>query len=248
MVSARTPLSPAFVAERGAVLAPLLRLHAPLTRLPLVPELRVFAAVDELPLWLALDARGLGKSAPFFAVAWPGAQALARAIFDGVVDVRGRVVIDLGCGSGLAAVAAKACGAARVIATDVDEDALVCAALVAADNGVDVEVALADAVDGDVCADVDVVLAGDVVYNQAVGAAFARALAALAQQQKTVLVADSGRPFFDPGPLTLISERDVDVPVAVEGKGARRVRLYCTQQPTGSGRGGGGGGAPGKST
>ena len=43
---------------------------------------------------------------------------------------------------------------------------------------------------------------------------------------RTVLLADSGRPFFDPAGLTEKLRFDVDVPLVVEGVSARTVRVF----------------------
>ena len=217
------------------VLAALLARHAPLRPVPLVPSLRAFFADDELPLWQALEeAVGARVSAPFFAVAWPGAQALARAIHDGAgnggVDVVGRRVVDLGCGSGLAAVAAAVAGAARVVAVDNDVLALGATRLLARAHDVSVVTRCGDVTDADFVAgiadDADVILAGDVVYNAVVGEALAAAVRRWRAAGRTVIVADSGRPFFDAGDLVEFAAFDVEVPRAVEGVERRRVRLY----------------------
>lgn len=203
--------------------------HAPLRRTPLCPELLAFAADDELPLWVGLEAAvGHQVDAPFFAVAWPGAQAVARAVLDGVVDVRDRVVVDLGCGSGLAAVAAKQRGAARVIAVDIDPFAVATAQLLAEAHGVDVEAIegslLDDAIE-DTVARADVVLAADLVYNQSLGAALATRAKAWSSTKQLVL-ADSGRPFFDPAGLRAVASWVVAVPRFVEGTSERTVVIY----------------------
>ncbi|MDP2340661.1 MAG: methyltransferase domain-containing protein [Deltaproteobacteria bacterium] len=204
----------------------LLLRHAPLRPTALVPALRAFHADDELPLWLALEeACGAQLSAPFFAVAWPGAQALARALSDGVVDVRGRRVCDLGCGSGLAAIAAARQGA-DVVAVDVDPLALGCARLLAREHGVSVETRIGDATDPNAVDNADVVVAGDVVYNRNTGLAFAACVRAWKSEGRTVVLADSGRPFFDPAGLPERLRFDVDVPRAVEGVSTRIVRLF----------------------
>ncbi len=213
----------------AALLAPLLTAHAPLRPTPLCPELRAFAADDELPLWMALEAAvGHRVDAPFFAVAWPGAQAVARALLDGVVDVRGRVVVDLGCGSGLAAVAAKQCGASQVIAIDVDPFAVATTQLLAAAHDVDVEAvegSLLDDTIEDIVACADVVLAADLVYNQVLGAALATRTKAWSSTKQLVL-ADSGRPFFDPAGLRAVASWVVPVPRFVEGRSERTVVIY----------------------
>ncbi len=223
------------MAESGstltALLAPLLAAHAPLQPTPLCPELQAFSADDELPLWMALEAAvGHQVDAPFFAVAWPGAQAVARAVLDGVVDVRGRVVVDLGCGSGLAAVAAKRCGAAHVIAVDIDPFAVATTQLLAAAHHVEVEAVagslLDDSIEG-IVARADVVLAADLVYNQSLGAALAQRTKAWSSTKQLVL-ADSGRPFFDAAGLRAVASWVVPVPRFVEGKSERTVVIYRT--------------------
>jgi len=210
----------------------LLARHAPSRPTPLVPSLRAPAAVDELPLWQAAEAAFGGPlPAPFWAVAWPGAQALARGVEDGVVAVVGRVVFDVGCGSGLAGVAAARAGAARVVVVDVDPLAVQVALLVAADHGVVVHGVVADPITGDDDLIVgpggaDVVLAGDVVYNVDVGAALVQRARAWRAAGKDVVLADSGRPFFDADGAAVLARHDVPVPFAVEGVASRSVTLY----------------------
>jgi predicted nicotinamide N-methyase len=208
----------------------LLERHAPLTAVPLVPTLRAFRAADELPLWEALEAAcGHRLDAPFFAVPWPGAQAVAHAFETGLVDVAGRRALEVGCGSGLASVAAARAGA-TVIATDIDALALQVTRLLARAHDVAVAVAVLDLLDGGAIerslVDVDVVIAADVVYNRALGAAMKQLLERCRQRDIDVVVADSGRPFFDASGLRALAMHEVPVPVGVEGTGTRRVTVY----------------------
>jgi predicted nicotinamide N-methyase len=221
---------PSAVAESlRALLAPLLAAHAPLRPTPLCPELLAFAADDELPLWLALEAAvGHHVDAPFFAVAWPGAQAVARAVLDGLVDVRDRVVVDLGCGSGLASVAAKRCGASHVIAVDIDPFAVATAGVLAQAHDLEIEAVEGSLLDDSIEAIVaraDVVLAADLVYNQSLGAALAQRSRAWSSTKQVVL-ADSGRPFFDAAGLRAVASWVVPVPRFVEGRSERTVVMY----------------------
>lgn len=207
----------------------LLAAHAPLAPVPLVPSLRAPAAVDELPLWQAAEAVFGGPlPAPFWAVAWPGAQALAKAIVDGLIDVRGRVVVDIGCGCGLAAIAAAKRGAARVTAIDVDPLAVQVARLCADENGVAICTRVADPLlsDDDIVGDADVVLAGDLVYNVDVGARLVQRVRAWRNAGRDVVLADSGRPFFDADGAPAVARYEVAVPLAVEGVARRTVTLY----------------------
>lgn len=94
----------------------------------LCPELRArLIGADALEGFRAEHAARIGAAPPFWAVAWPGGQALARHFLDHPELVRGRAVVDLGCGCALAAAAAMRAGAASCWALDLDPNALVAA-------------------------------------------------------------------------------------------------------------------------
>ncbi|MBV8914681.1 MAG: methyltransferase, partial [Acetobacteraceae bacterium] len=61
---------------------------------PLVPEIRLHLASEIAPIWEATESwlERTGIEPPFWAFAWPGAQALARRVLDRPALVRGRVV------------------------------------------------------------------------------------------------------------------------------------------------------------
>lgn len=59
-------------------------------------------------------------SDPYWAIYWPGGQALSRYLLDNPDVVRGKSVLDLGSGCGATAIAAKMSGASRILATDID--------------------------------------------------------------------------------------------------------------------------------
>jgi predicted nicotinamide N-methyase len=172
-----------------------------------VPEIEVPIVDDDVGAWAALE-QTLGHTidTPYFLIPWPGSLALARAILDGMLDVRGKTVIDVGAGSGIAAVAAARMGAARVIANDIDAIAADVVRHVAARAGVTVETHTGDAlshphVDG-------LWMIGDVVSHASTMATLARFLAS--PHARDVVVADSGRPFFVP-PSTLVRMHGVAV-------------------------------------
>jgi predicted nicotinamide N-methyase len=220
---------------RRARLSALLEAHAPFVPAPLLPSVVVPMAQDELPVWQgAEEIFGGPLPAPFWAVAWPGAQALARAVAVGLVPVAGRVVVDVGCGSGLAAVVAARHGAARVLAIDVDPVAVDVALLTAAANDVVVGGITGDPIAGDdgLLADADVVLLGDVVYNVDTAARLVQRVRAWRAAGKDVVLADSGRPFFSADGAPTLAAFDVDVPRAVEGVARRRVTVYRHDPPS----------------
>ena len=206
----------------------LLSAHAPSQPTTLCPELVAWSATDELPLWSALE-QELDERIPppFFAIAWPGAQALARAVLDGAIPVAGAIVADIGCGSGLAGIAAAKRGAARVIACDIDPLAVDAAIVCAVKNGVTLEGRVFDALANPSLVDeATVILAGDLVYNETMGAQLKTAVPVWRERGKIVVLADSGRPFFSACGCAPLLRYDVRVPRIVEGVSSRAVTVY----------------------
>ena len=96
-----------------------------LVEAPLVPEVRLYLAEDAIVWWARMEAQTGGVlTAPFWATAWPGGQAVARYVLDHPVTVAGRRVLDVASGSGLVAIAAGLAGAAAITANDIDPYAL----------------------------------------------------------------------------------------------------------------------------
>lgn len=165
-------------------------------RLPVLPV----PGIAEIALHKAVPASGLGRLAatdrdfgsPYWAYYWLGGLALARFVLDRPEVVAGRRVLDLGCGSGLVAIAAAKAGAAKVLAVDIDPYALAAAALNAAANGVMIEAVHADPTDGTV-PEVDLILAGDVFYDPEPAARVEPFLARCRAAGVEVLVGDPRR-------------------------------------------------------
>ena len=128
---------------------------------------------DELlALWLLtledpaqqLDAAATGRlwqQMPYWAFAWAGGRALARHIQQHPHQVTGKIVLDFGCGSALAGIAAALAGAERVYVCDLDPLALKAAEVNAALNGV----VVIPVQPGDELPQVDLLLAADVLYD-----------------------------------------------------------------------------------
>src|ERR1700694_2966619 len=147
----------------------LLDAHLRVQPAPFVSEFRLYLAEHLVPLWQATEAlAGQPQPPPFWAFAWPGSRAVARYLLDTPGLVVGKRVLDFGSGGGLAAIAAATCGAAHVVAYDLDPLACVIQGLNAELNGVTFESVCGDVVDRDsALTRVDVVLAGDVCYERA---------------------------------------------------------------------------------
>ena len=83
------------------------------------------------------SALGKPNDDPHWADLWHGSVALAAAIFANPDVVRGKRVVDLGCGLGLGGIAAAMCGAKEVVMTDREERALWCSLAGCVANGVE---------------------------------------------------------------------------------------------------------------
>jgi predicted nicotinamide N-methyase len=145
---------------------------------------------------------------PYWAELWPSGVALARHV-DGL-DLRGRRVLELGCGLGLPSLAA-ALGGADVLATDWAEEAVALLRENAARNGVTLR---AERVRWDEPGSLigeapwDVVLGADLLYESRNAAQLAALLPRLGGE---VLLAEPGRPqaaaFFARRPAEQVGDR-----------------------------------------
>ena len=117
----------------------------------------------------------------YWAFCWGSGLALARFLLDQPHWVEGKRVVDLGCGSGVAAIGAALAGAQSVLACDTDTDARSASRVNAHLN--DVNITVSDALP-DTC---DVLLMADVLYDKQNLALLSVAQACASQ----VLVADS---------------------------------------------------------
>jgi len=129
--------------------------------------------------------------APYWSVLWRSGVALAHELEE--LPLRGRRVVELGCGLALPSIAA-ARGGAEVLATDACAEPLVLAARNASANGIRLETARVDwAHPGELVtrAPFDLVLAADVLYERTSVAPLLSLLPRLAPE---VLLADPGRP------------------------------------------------------
>jgi len=146
-------------------------------------DMDVYDAHGELPYWAEL---------------WPSAVALARALRGRAL--RGARVLELGCGLALPSIVAALQGA-RVLATDLQPDALEAARLNAQANDVELELLTLDWRELEAIsarAPFDLVLGADVLYEDHMVDTL---LAVLVKLRSPVLLADQGRtpgaPFFD---------------------------------------------------
>jgi predicted nicotinamide N-methyase len=161
----------------------------------------------------------------YWVFCWASGQVLASTVLREPDWVKGKRVIDFGCGSGVVAIAAKLAGAGEVIACDLDQDALLVTALNAELNGV--ELTMSDNFDA-IGGHVDLVLVADVLYDQGNFVWLQR----FCDRSEKVLVADSRVKDFRYPPYRQIARRDsFTIPDLDESAQFRDVRLYLAANP-----------------
>ena len=192
---------------------------------PHTPEISLRLASELYPIWRmtedALLERGIPP--PYWAFAWAGGQAVARYLLDNPAMVRGKRVLDAGSGSGLCAIAAALSGASAVTASDIDPYAVAAIGLNAAGFGA-VTATADDLVGQD--GGWDVVLIGDLFYEQPLAGlveAWARRLAA---RGATVLAGDPGRSYLPKTGLTRLATYEVPTTRELEDNEVRRTAVY----------------------
>jgi len=114
-------------------------------------------------LFNAAEIGDIWANMPYWAFAWAGGRAMAQWLLEHPEAVRGKRVLDFGCGSGIAGVQAARLGAAEVWAADIDELALQATSVNAALNQVDVKICRSPLQQH--LPEVDLFLAGDVLYD-----------------------------------------------------------------------------------
>lgn len=170
-----------------------------------------------------------GLDPPFWAFAWAGGLALARYLLDHPETVRGRHVIDIASGSGVAAIAAARAGAATVTAYDIDPVAAVAIGMNAAANGVTVPAVCADVLDRDnlPAFGADLVLVADAFYQQDLAGKVMRFAARGHARGAMVLVGDFGRAFLPRDQLTELASYDVPGQGMLEGTEIKHTTIWA---------------------
>jgi predicted nicotinamide N-methyase len=210
--------------------------HTTIAPAPFVAEVRLHTGGLAMELWeaAALADERLPVPPPYWAWPWAGGQALARYVLHAPEVVRGQWVLDVGAGGGIVAIAAALAGASRVTAVDIEPYAIEACRLNARANGVDLEVLEADLIGSD--AGWDVVLAGDVWYDEELADRMVPWLRNLAARGAAVLTGDLGRAYLPGDGLAELARYTVPTLVDLEDvpeKEARVLRLEADRSPAG---------------
>ncbi|MDB5471040.1 MAG: methyltransferase [Caulobacter sp.] len=194
-------------------------------RLPVCPV----ADLPGLRLHLAAPHSGLSQldgPSPYWAHLWGGGLALGRFLRERPETVAGRRVMDLGTGSGVAAIIAAQAGG-HLTAVDIDPRAVVVVRLNAALNGVGLDVRQDDLLAGP-APDVDCILVSDLFYDRALAGRVTPFLDRCLAAKIEVLVGDPWRMPLPTARLEVLAEYRV----ADFGRGAGPAAVFRFLGPT----------------
>jgi predicted nicotinamide N-methyase len=202
------------------------RAHTTLEPLAELPDVRLHVAADVMET-CRLAGIELGQAdppLPYWAFPWAGGLAVARYLRDQPSEVAGKSVLDLATGSGLCAIVAALAGAREVEAVDIDPLSVAAAKLNARANRVAITVRRGDRLD-DPPPDVEVVLAGDVCYEETMSRRMIEWLRTAAGAGARVLIGDPGRAYLPDG-LRRIATYDIRTSLEIEDSDHKPAGVY----------------------
>jgi predicted nicotinamide N-methyase len=213
-------------AQSPVTLRAFVRRNTGIADVPDVPGVRLHVGDDVMAL-CQLTGTALGEAdpaLPYWAFPWAGGLAIARHLVEHPTEVAGRRVFDLATGSGLCAITAARQGAASVDAADIDPFSEASVRLNAALNGVRIGFTRRDVLDVPP-PQYDVILAGDVCYEETMSTRMLGWLRAAAAAGTRVLIGDPGRAYL-PRDLHPIASYRVRTSRELESTTVRTAAVY----------------------
>ena len=190
------------------------------------PEIQARNSQAVFALWEAWEKEaGQQCPVPFWAVVWPAARVLARFLLDQPDLVRGREVIEIGCGGAVASIAARKAGACKVTANDIDPIALAIARQNGAQNRVSLQFDSQNRIETGSIGQAQLILCSDFFYARSESLALERLLAGWRDRSITILIGDGGRAFVPADYREALWEKWVNVDSDLEGREKRAVRI-----------------------
>ena len=199
---------------------------------PLVPEIKLHLAVDATELWkmTTKELKDNGLPLPFWAFAWAGGQALARYILDNPQLVKDKSVLDMGAGSGLVGLSALFSNASQVDFKEIDCFAAEAIHLNLSANQLDQNFQI-------ILEHLpkftprnqnrwDVILAGDVFYEQEMSNIILSDLRKFARLGNLVLVGDPGRAYFPKEGVKKLAQYPVETPIYLEEQNITETTIW----------------------
>ena len=195
------------------------------TVLPECPEIALYLLNENYPQH-DLDQttiRRLMDEPAYWCFCWASGQVLAKYLFDNPALVKGKTVLDFGAGSGVVAIAAALNNAAKVVACDNDEMALLACGQKTELNKVAIDLLDDLAKNQEIF---DIAIVADVLYDRD----NLPLLALLKQHAKKILVADSRiKNFTEPGYVKNDVYHSCTIPDLNESAEFNRVTLYFSE-------------------
>lgn len=202
--------------------------HTRLRSVPGLEEVRLHLADEVLSLWHAAQVETGDPDAPvpYWAFAWGGGIAIGRYLREHPEAVAGRRVFDIASGSGLCAIAALHAGADEAAGADIDAFAAAAIDLNSRANGRRVAVVRRDVLDEEP-PDVDVILAGDCLYEAGLAERVLPWLLRAGARGIDVLVGDPGRRYLPTDELVELASYDVRTTTDLEDLELKQGRVYA---------------------
>ncbi|XP_067856000.1 electron transfer flavoprotein beta subunit lysine methyltransferase [Heptranchias perlo] len=136
-------------------------------------------------------------SDPYWAIYWPGGQALSRYLLDNPEVAKAKKVLDLGSGCGASAIAAFMSGATHVLANDIDPIAAVSIGMNCELNKIPPLLVATESLIGKTEEKWDVILLGDMFYDEELAADLHNWLTEYKRfHGSEILIGDPGRAQF----------------------------------------------------
>jgi len=201
---------------------------APLGPVPGRHDLLAHQALDVFAVWQAWEKEsGRKQDIPYWATVWPAATLAAKYLHGSSVTVDGKTVLDLGCGGGIAGIAALKAGAVSVIANDTDPVALAMAERNAAANGLCLRVESGNLLDAPPRREFEVILVADLFYDRTSARKMLAWLESARESGSKVFIADASRPFSPKTGVRILAEEILATDPDLEGSRERTVRFLA---------------------
>ncbi|XP_039617773.1 electron transfer flavoprotein beta subunit lysine methyltransferase [Polypterus senegalus] len=163
----------------------------------LTPEIKMRLFTPKCRFWRARPELW-PFSDPYWAIYWPGGQALTRFLLDNPGTSRGKKVLDLGSGCGASAMAASLSGASHVLANDIDPVATTAIKMNCELNNLKPLSVSVENLIGTKSEDWDLILLGDMFYDTKLSDGLHSWLKQCVSTHRTqVLIGDPGRANFE---------------------------------------------------
>jgi predicted nicotinamide N-methyase len=202
-----------------------LHTFAPIQPVRYCETITAYQATDFFNFWGALENELKKQCVPFWGYVWPAAISLARYILSNESLVKGKSVLDFGCGSGVVSIAAAKAKAHSIIANDIDATALHIAEKNFKVNGVTCESESRNLLLNSNEIKPDLIFVVEMFYERSTAEALFSFLMQHCKRGAEVIIADGGRPFIPKSNTELLFSENLQVNKEVEGVAERTVRI-----------------------